>query len=405
MIGGTQASSEAIEKPGTKRGTGLSKIKEQYLSNLYTDPSKAGSFSGIQKLQESVKRDGIHKITKNEIKAFLEKQDAYTVNRFVRRKFKRSRVIAYGINDLVDIDLADFSRLSRYNKNVKFLLIAIDTFSRFLKVRQLKSKSALNVLSALESIYGTGPVPKKIRSDSGVEFKNWRVKAFFEKKNIRHLFAAPPIKAGYAERCIQSLKNLVYRYLFHNNTFKYIDVLDKLVSNYNSRPHRSLGNLPPDQVNEKNQVALWNDMYINSLGRKTAAVKRKTSKRTNAVNSVPLVKFNFSKRDLVRISFAKSPFERSYNEKFTEEVFVIKNRFLQDNIPVYKLADLQNSPVDSVFYGPELQRVVKTGDLWVIDRILKTVGKGKNKKVLVRWKGYGPKFDSYVLKSSIKNIS
>ena len=386
----------------TKTRQGLSKEKEKYLQDLYTDPSKAGSFSGIQKLQESVKKEGLYKISKDEIKDFLEKQDTYTVNRFVRRKFKRSRVIAYGINDLVDIDLADFSRLARYNNNVRFVLVTIDTFSRFLKVRGITSKSALNVLNALESIYENGPVPKKIRSDRGVEFKNWRVKKFFEEKNIRHFFAAPPVKSGYAERCIQTLKNLVYRYLFHNNTYKYIDVLDKLVANYNSRPHRSLGNLAPDQVNEKNQVSLWNDMYINGLSSKTIVKSRESEKLRN---KVPPVKYSFKKGDLVRISYAKSPFERSYNEKFTEEVFLIRNRFLQDSVPVYQLADLQNSPVDSVFYGPELQRVVRTHDLWVIDRILKTVGKGKNKKVLVRWKGYGPKFDSYVLESSVKNIS
>lgn len=197
------------------------------------------------------------------------------MNRFVRRKFKRSRVIAYGINDLVDLDLADFYRLARYNNAVTFLLVVIDVFSRFVKVRALKNKTAASVLSALESIYGSGSVPRKVRTDRGLEFKNKQVKDFFEKKGIRHFYAAPPIKAGYAERCIQSIKHLVYLYLFHNNSFRYIDVLDQLIANYNSRAHRSLGNLAPNEVNEKNQVSLWNDMYINSLEPKESK-KRKS---------------------------------------------------------------------------------------------------------------------------------
>ncbi|MEW8546107.1 MAG: DDE-type integrase/transposase/recombinase [Candidatus Thiodiazotropha sp.] len=396
----TDKNAKGATTDSDRKKRNLSKVKEEYLRKLYTDPGNPGSFSGLRKLEETVKKEGLHKINRNEIKTFLEKQDTYTVNRFVRRKFKRIRVIAYGINDLVDIDLADFSRLARYNNNVRFLLVAIDVFSRFVKVRALKNKSALSVLDALKSVYGSGPVPRKIRSDRGAEVKNRLVAKYFEKKGIRHVFASAPIKAGYAERCIQSLKQLVYRYLFHNNTFRYVDVLDQIVANYNSRPHRSLGNLAPDQVSEKNQTSLWNDMYINRL-------QEKKSTRARGKSAAPQARYTFDKGQLVRISYAKSPFERSYQEKFTEEVFVVTGRFLHDNIPVYKLADLQNSPVEGFFYGPELQRTDKSSrdQLWVIERVLKTVGKGKNQKVLVRWKGYGPSFDSYVLKSSIQNIS
>ena len=62
----------------------LSKDKEEYLTKIFTDPSKPGSFSGPEKLLEVVKKEGLHKISRDEIKAFLEKQDTYTVNRFVR---------------------------------------------------------------------------------------------------------------------------------------------------------------------------------------------------------------------------------------------------------------------------------------------------------------------------------
>ena len=390
----------------------LSKDKEEYLTKIYTDPSKPGSFSGPEKLLEVVKKEGLHKISRDEIKTFLEKQDTYTVNRFVRRKFRRSRVIAYGINDLVDADLADFSRLSKFNDNVKFLLVAIDVFSRFAKVLPLKDKTAVSVLSAFESVYGSSPFPRKLRTDLGLEFKNKKVTDFLQKKGIKHCYASPPIKAGYAERFIQTLKQLIFRYLHHNSSFRYIDVLDRIVDNYNRRPHRSLGTFAPKEVNEKNQVSIWNDLYINSLrpkeakkrqSTKTAAAKRST---TDSKKARPASRYSFNKGELVRISYAKSPFERSYKERFTQEAFVVTSRYLLDNIPVYKLADMQNTPVDGVFYGPDLQRIIKSSsDFWQIERVLKTIGKGKKQKVLVRWKGYGPKFDSYVLKSSLKNIS
>ena len=280
-----------------------------------------------------MKKEGVHKISRDELRAFLESQDTYTVNRFVRRKFKRSRVISYRINDMVDIDLADFSRLAKYNRNFRYILVCIDVFSRFVKVRKLKSKTAISVLSALESIYGSDPVPNRIRSDLGLEFRNSRVKAFFEKRNIRHFFASPPIKAGYAERCIQTIKQLIYRYLFHNNTFRYVDVLDEIIAGYNNRLHRSLGNLSPAQVNDENQVSLWNDMYINTLG-----PRKKRLKKTESGSIAHQPKYHFEKGDFVRISFSKSPFERSYKEKFTEvgkafSSFHFKtSQFLIDNV-------------------------------------------------------------------------
>ena len=297
-----------------------SETKENYLQKLYTDPGRPGSFSGLNKLKQAIKEDGKHQFTDDQLKTELAKQDTYTVNRVVRRKFKRSRVVAYGINDLIDIDLADFSRLSRYNKKVRFLMVTVDTFSRLLRVHPMLDKSASSVLEALKSIYPAGsPQIQKIRTDLGLEFRNGKVKEFLKTRGIRHVFASPPIKAGYAERCIQSLKQLIYRYLYHSQSFRYIEVLDDLVENYNKRPHRSLGKLSSSEVNETNQASVWNKLYIDSLLRKGAHKLRASSKNTET-------KFNFSKGDLVRISFAKSPFERSYGEKFTQEAFSIKDR-------------------------------------------------------------------------------
>ena len=102
--------------------------KEQYLENIYTDPGMAGSFSGPVKLKEIARIDGRSDISRADIYNFLQKQDTYTANRHARHKFQRSRVTSYGKNDLVDIDLADVSKLSKFNKKIKYLLMAIDVF-------------------------------------------------------------------------------------------------------------------------------------------------------------------------------------------------------------------------------------------------------------------------------------
>lgn len=116
----------------------------------------------------------------------------------------------------------------------------------FLKVRALTNKTAASVVAAFESIYPSNSPPphvRKIRTDLGLKFRSGKVNNIFLKRGIRHKLATPPLKAGYAECCIQSPKQLIYKYLYHSNSYRYINVPDKLVENYNGRPHRSLGNV------------------------------------------------------------------------------------------------------------------------------------------------------------------
>lgn len=113
---------------------------EKYLKRIYTDPSHPGSFSGPAKLKQIVDREGSHNISRKEIRLFLEKQDTYNVNRPVRRTFRRGHIITRGIRDQYDLDLIDMDRLSKQNGGVKFLLTAIDAFSRVAMVKPLKDK-------------------------------------------------------------------------------------------------------------------------------------------------------------------------------------------------------------------------------------------------------------------------
>lgn len=61
--------------------------------------------------------------------------------------------------------------------------------------------------------------------------------------------------------------------------------------------------------------------------------------------------------DDVRISQLKHPFQRDYQQKWTEEYFKVSNRYKRDGIPVYKIKDLAEDPIEGTFYESELQKV------------------------------------------------
>ena len=372
-----------------------SDAKTEYLTSIYTTTGHPASFSGPKKLRFIANKEGKFHFSEKEIQNFLETQDTYTVNKQVRRRFRRNKVLVHGLNDQYEMNLCDVSKLARSNRNIHFLLLVVDVFSRYAFVEPLKNKRAESVLKALEGIFTADKHIKRVRSDRGTEFKNFAVKQFFASRGIKQYFAHNPLKCQIVERLNQTIKQLIYRYLFQNNTYKYFDVLDKIVLSYNLRSHKSLHGLSPSEVTPENQVKLWNRMYIH---------KNFKNPKTKE-QSEPRFKYNVG--DLVRISFDKKTFERAFNIKYSLEPFQISARHMRDGIPVYLLKDMKNEPLlGGYVYENELVRIRKDdSDLWKISRTLRRRGKGAKQEALVRWESFPPSFDSWIKMSSIKNVS
>ena len=90
--------------------------------------------------------------------------------------------------------------LSKYNKGIKYLLCAIDIFSKYAWVVPLKDKRGINIVNAFQKIIAEGKKPNKIWVDQGSEFTI----IFLRRKSV------------VAERFIKTLKNDSYfkEYLF-----------------------------------------------------------------------------------------------------------------------------------------------------------------------------------------------
>ena len=68
---------------------------------------------------------------------------------------------------------------------------------------------------------------------------------FRKEENIEVNSTISEIKAGFAERAIQSSKRLAYRYI-EDHGAKFIDMLHQFVSTMNCRVKRSIGKSPRD---------------------------------------------------------------------------------------------------------------------------------------------------------------
>jgi hypothetical protein len=114
-----------------------------------------------------------------DFKAWLLKQDAYTLHRGVRKHFPRNPYSVNNINDVWESDMIDVQGLAKHNNVVKHLLSVIDVFSKFLYIVPLKSTTVKDITSAFQSILNDPRYLKPIRrrpvwlcTDKGKEFLN-----------------------------------------------------------------------------------------------------------------------------------------------------------------------------------------------------------------------------------------
>ena len=66
------------------------------------------------------------------------------------RKLKKRKVYSYFKDDIWGVDLADMQSLSKYNKGIKYLLCAIDLFSKYAWVIPIKDKKGTSVVNAFK---------------------------------------------------------------------------------------------------------------------------------------------------------------------------------------------------------------------------------------------------------------
>ncbi|KRZ34848.1 Uncharacterized protein T4C_5859 [Trichinella pseudospiralis] len=95
-----------------------------------------------------------------------------------------------------------------YGKN---FLIVVDSFSKWLEVRQLKNTTSESVISCLRQIFSIHGLPDIIGSDNGTQFTSHTFQEYLNKGGIRHITSAPfhPFSNGEAERMVRSTKEFI----------------------------------------------------------------------------------------------------------------------------------------------------------------------------------------------------
>ena len=340
---------------------------EESLKRVYFDPKRVGSYGGVNALRR------VTRAPVKAVKQWLSEQDAYTLHKPVRIRFKRRRVIVGGRNHQWQADLVDLSKLKKDNDGYVFLLTVIDVFSKRAWCVPLQNKSASSLVTALKRLL-VNIAPTTLQTDKGLEFLNRSVRRLLKEHGVHHFSTHnEETKASIVERFNRTLKTRMWRYFTKYQTVRYIDALQDFVQSYNDTYHRSIG-MAPSQVNAANQEEVWQRLYGHDG------------------KGVPKFKVD----DRVRISKAKRRFEKGYMANWSEELFTIREVHASDP-PVYRLVDDLGEVLDGTFYEPELQKVLVSKDkLYRVESVLQRRKVGKRTEALVKWYGYPTSNNSWI---------
>ena len=194
----------------------------------------------------------------------------------IKEKYVRNLKIIYG---KTGVDLADTQSLSKKkNKGTKYLLCAIDLFSKYVFVVPLKDKKGISIVNGFNKIIKqSNRKPNKIWVDQGGEFYNHVIKKWLSDNDIIMYSTYNEGKSVVAERFIRTLKNKLYKHMTATGKNVYYDVLDDVVNKYNNTKHNTIKMKPKDVKDGNKRV------YIDEHNEKSA--------RFNVGDSVRISKF------------------------------------------------------------------------------------------------------------------
>lgn len=298
----------------------------------------------------------------------------------VKHKFPTRKVFVGSKDQTWSMDLADMSVWKKENDGYTYILTIVDVFTRWAAARALKTKSAKDVLAALKDVVTESKrEPRFLWVDEGKEFVNNDMKKWREENKIGMYHTYGRGKSVIVERFNRTLKTNMWKTLTAENSHSWVELLPKLITDYNSSVHSTL-RMTPNEASKNPEKA----------------GKRWQEKKKVEMPAAPTTDYKVG--DIVRISRIKGMFEKGYDVSWTRQTFVIDRIDNHQFPPLYYLKDYDHhNPIQGGFYEEELQKV-KHPHTFLIDHVIKERGKGDKKELFVRWLGYGPESDSWIKK-------
>ena len=241
--------------------------------------SEALGNPGIAPLWLAAKRKGVN-VSKKQVEAFVKQKGEKQIFQAVQPA--KGKTVSESLNARWMMDLIVFYKQPVVVAGVtlRYILVCINVFDRYLYAEPIKSKESKDVAVALGNIFRrAAKLPKLISSDQGTEFQN-EVPDLLRRNAIAHkLKAGGDVNGiGVIDKAIQSLKQKIAQMVSSAGTWA--SVLTRAVAAANKTPKSGvLHGAAPKEVRDDPAVhfMLLQDQEKNMNHNKAVGERRTTA--------------------------------------------------------------------------------------------------------------------------------
>jgi hypothetical protein len=256
-------------------------------------------------------------------------------------------------NDQMQIDFIDLHRDYWENNDNRYILTAIDHFSKKAWAFALKSRDSMEAVLAMRKLFDSGVRPRTLHADGEFGYPVWQqLYARYEPK-ILYLRSQPyfPQANGCIERFNRTLKTAIKLLQVQYGQRLYLDVLDQIVDNYNNTIHSSHKMTP-------------NEVYYGTPDVIERALVNATKYRASKIFRGSTQNTDVEPGDRVRLSVTTDSKERmnrifkkkGYDVQFTPKIYTITKHLK----PINPLVNhrYQTTRDKRLLYRSEIQPIV-----------------------------------------------
>lgn len=353
----------------------LNKSQEKFMNQLYyVQFMKLGRDKLFFYIRDNHPKQ---KISRRQIAEWLEKQEANQLFQRRKRVGQIQTTVLSGPRQQMMIDLVDMQTFTTTKKH-RYILTAIDSFTRKVWAVPLKSKEAPVVLKEMKGLMKKWKKIRVLRSDNGNEFKNKFMTEWLKKIGVKQVFGLPskPTSQGQIEVLNRSLGQMLLKTVGDKGMRDWDRYLQKVVANMNRTINTTIKMTPNQAEINRNWSKVKETIEAGLKGR-----KKRPSLQVG---------------DHVRVAVTQTTRTKK-KPRFSLQVYeVVKVLRSRKTVSAdrYRLKEKGGGEIKKFFFGDELLRIPKdtvsrrSKDVYaIISKLLKY--DREKKMIYVRWRKQG----------------
>jgi hypothetical protein len=284
--------------------------KDRIIRQVYYD-SDSG-FGSIKSTYDDAKKI-LNTITYNDVKDFLERQKSRQTKGY--RGF--NSYVAHEPLQEIQIDIADFTASGALNDGFRYLLVAVDIFTKKAHGVAIKDKQPAESVRAMKEILNVIGKPEVLYHDNEGSWNSGDFIQLLNQNKIKQIITSTP--PPFAERMVQTIKRMIHTRLggLEIDQQEWVSLLPSVLKKYNNTEHSTIGMSPNQATQGNDNIEIW--LNINNK----ANFNRKYP---------PLFKGSE-----VRVYVKPGSFKKGYDSKWSKEVYKViaitedKKQFMVSN--------------------------------------------------------------------------